>query len=60
MRTGGVSNKNVLSRYVLNKEIIRACKENGVHTNMAILSLKYLNKVFEYVRPAIKPVKKQG
>ena len=53
MRTGGVSNKNVLSRYVLNKEIIRACKENFVDTNMAILSVKYFNKVFEYVRPLL-------
>ncbi|MEO5891091.1 MAG: glycosyltransferase family 2 protein [Ferruginibacter sp.] len=53
MRTGGVSNKNVFSRYTLNKEIIRACKANGVNTNMAVLSLKYINKVFEYIRPAL-------
>ena len=53
MRTGGVSNKDLLSRYILNKEIIKACKENGVNTNMAVLSLKYINKVFEYIRPAL-------
>ncbi len=53
MRTGGVSNKNILSRYTLNKEIIKACKENGVNTNMALLSLKYINKVFEYIKPVI-------
>lgn len=58
MRTGGVSNKSILSRYTLNKEIIKACKENGVNTNMAVLSLKYLNKVFEYISPVIKPVKR--
>jgi glycosyltransferase involved in cell wall biosynthesis len=58
MRTGGVSNKNILSRYTLNKEIIRACKENGVTTNMAILSFKYLNKIFEYIRPAVKTARK--
>src|SRR6476469_4180491 len=40
MRTGGVSNKNALSRYILNKEIIKACRENGVNTNMFLLSLK--------------------
>src|SRR5450755_2063980 len=40
MRTGGVSNKNILSRVTLNKKIISACKENGVSTNMALLSLK--------------------
>jgi hypothetical protein len=51
MRTGGVSNKSIMSRYTLNKEIVKACKENGVTTNMAVLSLKYLNKIFEYIRP---------
>jgi glycosyltransferase involved in cell wall biosynthesis len=59
MRTGGVSNKNVLSRYTLNKEIIKACKENGVNTNMALLSLKYLNKVFEYIRPAFQSLQRK-
>jgi len=59
MRTGGVSNKNVLSRYTLNKEIIRACKENGVNTNMAVLSLKYLNKIFEYIRPAFQSLSRK-
>jgi glycosyltransferase involved in cell wall biosynthesis len=58
MRTGGVSNKTIFSRYILNKEIIRACKENSVNTNMLILSVKYLNKVFEYIRPFIKNVTK--
>jgi hypothetical protein len=54
MRTGGVSNQSVMSRYTLNREIIKACKENGVNTNMGLLSLKYFNKVFEYIRPALK------
>jgi glycosyltransferase involved in cell wall biosynthesis len=53
MRTGGVSNRSVTSRYVLNREIVRACRENGVTTSMARLSLKYFFKVFEYIRPAI-------
>lgn len=53
MRTGGISNKNWLSRYTLNKEIIRACRENGVRTNMTILSFKYLFKIFEYIKPAL-------
>jgi len=53
MRTGGTSNRTLVSRYVLNREIVRACKENGVTTNMALLSLKYFFKVFEYIRPAI-------
>jgi glycosyltransferase involved in cell wall biosynthesis len=53
MRTGGVSNRTLLSRYTLNKEIIKACKENGVNTNMAVLSLKYFNKIFEFIKPAL-------
>jgi glycosyltransferase involved in cell wall biosynthesis len=58
MRTGGMSNKSVMSRYILNREIVRACRENGVQTNMAILSLKYLDKIFEYIRPAIQTLSK--
>jgi glycosyltransferase involved in cell wall biosynthesis len=53
MRTGGVSNRTMASRYVLNREIVRACADNGLTTNMARLSLKYFFKVFEYVRPRI-------
>lgn len=54
MRTGGVSNKNILSRYTMNKEVVRACRENDVDTNMFIISLKYFSKIFEYIRPAMK------
>ena len=53
MRTGGVSNQSFASRYVLNKEIVRACRENGVRTNLAKLSLKYLTKIFEFIRPRV-------
>lgn len=52
MRTGGVSNQTLKSRYTLNQEIVRACRENGVRTNMALLSLKYFRKVGEYIKPA--------
>jgi hypothetical protein len=54
MRTGGVSNQTLKSRYVLNREIVRACRENGVQTNMALLSLKYFSKVGEYIKPALR------
>src|SRR5436190_21660906 len=53
MRTGGVSNRTIGSRYTLNREIVRACRENGVTTSMARLSLKYVFKIFEYVKPRI-------
>jgi glycosyltransferase involved in cell wall biosynthesis len=50
MRMGGKSTKSWKSNYILNKEIIRACKENGVSTNFFILSLKYFRKIVEFVR----------
>jgi glycosyltransferase involved in cell wall biosynthesis len=60
MRTGGVSNKSFLSRYILNREIIKACRENGVKTNMLYISLKYFNKIFEYILPALKRIPALG
>ena len=54
MRTGGVSNKNIMSRYVLNKEIVRACRENGVKTNIVVLLSRYFFKVTEYITPFFK------
>ena len=47
MRTGGVSNKSLKNRFVLNKEIIHACKENGIETNSLKIYSKYFRKIFE-------------
>lgn len=47
MRTGGVSTVSIKSNIMLNKEIVRACKENGIWTCMPLLFLKYFIKVFE-------------
>lgn len=47
MRTGGISTENINSRIILNKEIIKACRQYGIYTNMLLLSLKYLYKIFE-------------
>jgi glycosyltransferase involved in cell wall biosynthesis len=47
MRTGGISNKSLKSNYILNQEIIRACKENGINTNIFYVYSKYFTKVFE-------------
>ena len=49
MRTGGASTASIKSNWVLNKEIVRACKENGIWTCMPLLFLKYFIKVFELV-----------
>ena len=45
MRTGGDSTRNLKSNWILNKEIVRGCRENGIYTNMMILSAKYVFKI---------------
>lgn len=49
MRTGGVSTASLKSNLLLNKEIVRACRENGIWTCIPLLFLKYFIKVFELV-----------
>ncbi|HHP7242228.1 MAG TPA: glycosyltransferase family 2 protein [Cyclobacteriaceae bacterium] len=49
MMPGGISNKSVYSRYLLNKEIVKACADNGIQTNLFMLALKYFSKMFEYL-----------
>ena len=49
MRTGGRSTSGLKSNWILNKEIVRACKENGIWTCMPILFCKYFIKVFELI-----------
>lgn len=49
MRTGGVSNKSISSKLLLNKEIVRACKQNGIKTNYFLIYSKYLRKIFEFI-----------
>jgi glycosyltransferase involved in cell wall biosynthesis len=50
MRTGGVSSANLKSNWILNKEIVRACRENGIKTNMPKVLLKYFTKIFQLIR----------
>ncbi len=50
MRTGGVSSANLKSNWILNQEIVRACRENDIKTNMAKVLLKYFTKVFQLIR----------
>jgi glycosyltransferase involved in cell wall biosynthesis len=51
MRIGGKSTHNLKSNWILNKEIVRGCRENGIYTNMFILSLKYVIKIFGFLFP---------
>ena len=44
MRTGGVSTRNLKSNLILNREVLRACDENGIATNTLKVYSKYLSK----------------
>lgn len=45
MRIGGASTSGIKSNYILNKEIIRACKENDIYTNWVMVLSKYPKKI---------------
>jgi glycosyltransferase involved in cell wall biosynthesis len=53
MRTGGISTRNLKSNWILNHEILRACAENNIHTNIFKVYSKYFRKVSQlFARPA--------
>ena len=47
MRRGGVSSRNLMSNIILNNEIIRGCRENGIKTGVLKVYSKYFTKFFE-------------
>ena len=57
MRTGGISNKSIQSNYIINKEIARACIENGIKTNFFFIYSKYFYKIFEFSGKRIARIK---
>ena len=48
MRTGGISTKNVRNRLLISREDVKACRRNGLYTNIFFISIKYLYKIFEF------------
>lgn len=50
MRNGGASTDGIKSSITLNKEIVKACKENGVYTNLFFVLLKIPFKVLELIK----------
>ncbi|MHB1530098.1 MAG: glycosyltransferase family 2 protein [Acidiferrobacteraceae bacterium] len=50
MRAGGISSGSYKSRLLLNQEIIRACVQNGLYTNMWLLLLKVPLRLWERIR----------
>jgi glycosyltransferase involved in cell wall biosynthesis len=49
MRTGGLSTRSFRSKWILNKEVLRACDENNIKTNMLKIYFRYLFKIWEFL-----------
>ncbi len=50
MREGGISSTGIWWRIHQNLEIVRACRENGVYTNLFMVSAKVPFKALSYLR----------
>jgi len=48
MQIGGVSSNGLKSVVALNREIVSSCKRNKVYTNIILVWLKYIFKIFEW------------
>lgn len=54
MRTGGASSSGAASHKQINKDHLRAFKENGVKSNIFLLSLRYIYKIGELIKGKFK------
>jgi len=50
MRKGGVSTKNLRQKWIINKEILRACSENGIQTNVFKILSRYPRKIIDLLK----------
>ncbi len=50
MRTGGVSTAGISSRKKIMQEHLRALRAHGVHSNIFLLSLRYIYKLHEFIK----------
>lgn len=50
MRIGGVSTGGIRSTIRLNREVLRACRQNGIKTNALMILSKYPAKLLEFFR----------
>lgn len=51
MRMGGISTKGWRSTLILNREVLRACRENGIKSNYLKILSKYPAKALEFLFP---------
>jgi glycosyltransferase involved in cell wall biosynthesis len=52
MRMGGVSTKGWRNTLTLNREVLRACRENGISSNYLKILSKYPAKALEFLMPS--------
>jgi glycosyltransferase involved in cell wall biosynthesis len=50
MQTGGVSTGGFGAKLRLNREVLRACRENGLQTNIVKILSRYPSKILEFLR----------
>jgi len=50
MQMGGISTGGLQSKILLNREVMRACRENNIRTNYAKILSKYPAKLFDYLK----------
>jgi glycosyltransferase involved in cell wall biosynthesis len=50
MRSGGVSTAGAASSLTIQRELLRACRENGIGSNHLMLACRYPLKLLEYLR----------
>lgn len=50
MRLGGASTDGWRARITINREVVRACRDNGIYTNLAMVLTKYPLKMLEFLR----------
>ena len=43
--------QSALRLLIINREIVRACRVNGIYTNVPMVATRYVGKVWEMVRP---------
>ena len=48
MQTGGISTSGLRNTILLNKEVLRACAENRIYTNILMLLSKYPSKLLQF------------
>ncbi len=54
MQIGGVSTGGIKNTILLNREVLRACLENNIDTNILKILSKYPSKLIQFILPRIK------